>query len=43
MQLWSKVQRSPLLHEFTQELCQKEEEFEQLEATMSTLIPAQRL
>ena len=43
MQLWSKVQCDPLLCEFTQELQQKEEEFEQLEATIPTLILAQLL
>lgn len=33
----------PLLCEFTQELCHKEEEFEQLEAKIPTMIPAQCL
>ena len=37
------MQHDRLLHEFTQELCQKEEDFEKLEANMSTLIPAQCL
>ena len=43
MKMWSKVQCDPFLHEFTQEICQKEEKFEQMEATMPTLIPTQRL
>ena len=43
MELWSQVQNDPLLHEINEELTQKEQDFEQLEATMSTLVPAQRL
>ena len=43
MQLWTKVQRDPLLREINQELHQKEEEFDQMEATLTTLDPAQQL
>ena len=43
MQLWAKVQWDPLLWEITQTLRQKEEEFDQLEATLITLVPTQRL
>ena len=41
MELWSQVQRDPLLRQIDQELHQKEQDFEQMEATMPTLLPAQ--
>ena len=40
MQLWTKVQRDPVLHEINQDLRQKEEAFEQVEAMLPTLVPA---
>ena len=43
MQLWTKVHRDPILRGMTQDLQQKEEEFETIEATLPTLVPTQCL
>lgn len=43
MQLWTKARCDPLLRELNQMLRQKEEEFYQMEATFTTMVPTQRL
>ena len=43
MQLWNKVQYDLILQDINQDLRQKEEEFEMLEATLPTLVLAKHL
>ena len=43
MQLWTKVQRDPVLQKINQDSRKKGEVFEQVKATLPTLVPAQRL
>ena len=43
MHLWTKVQHDPILQKINQDLRQKEEAFEQVNATLTTLVPTQCL